>query len=75
MSTLAKSWIGNRQSLLFYALDEQPELIYREEVDPETKYINFFGFFNRKTNKYDKHLFLGLTQFPFVSQMRKNMQD
>lgn len=68
LSELARSWQGNRQSLLFYTLENDPAYTYIETEDE-------FGFFNNESGKFDDHLFIGLTEFPFTNQVRDEMTD
>lgn len=68
LSDLAKMWIGNRQSVLLYELDEEPLFEYMEKGDE-------FGFWNKKEGKMDDHLFWALTEFSFVSAKRNDSDD
>ena len=45
LSELARSWQGNRQSLLFYTLENDPAYTYIETEDE-------FGFFNNESGKF-----------------------
>lgn len=73
LSLLARKWIGNRQSLLFYTIDDDPLYIYKEEPsESDPNKIERFGFYNTKSKAYDTHLFLAVTEFPFMSIHRKD---
>ena len=58
LSDLAKEWIGNRQSILLYEMDESPLL----ELEKNNDNLEFW---NRKKNEKDEHLFWALTEFTF----------
>lgn len=62
LSLQAKTWVGNRQSILLYELSDDPPYDYFEE---ETKY----GFKNQKTGGVNNHLFFALTEFNFRSEL------
>ena len=54
LSTLARNWIGNRQSILLYDLLEEPEFIYVEEPKnlgkfKERKTSQLLGFSGRRS--------------------------
>ncbi|MEY8515915.1 FRG domain-containing protein [Lachnospiraceae bacterium 29-84] len=66
LSSLAKDWVGNRQSILLYDSLQEPEFIYVEND-------NELGFMDVGKNAYDQHLFWALTEFPFCSGMRDSM--
>lgn len=66
LSKLAKAWVGNRQSILLYELDDTPVFEY---VEKEKEY----GFQKRKTGEFDSHLFFALTEFNFRSEKRNNI--
>lgn len=68
LSTLAKSWVGNRQSILLYELDSNPAFEY---VETEKEY----GFWNKKTGEFDRHLFFALTEFNFRSEKHKYVYE
>jgi hypothetical protein len=69
LSILARKWIGNRQSLLFYTIDDEPPYYYKEDVLDGGN--DCFGFCDSLTQEYDNHLFLAVTEFPFKSKYRK----
>ncbi len=64
LSLQAKTWVGNRQSILLYELSDDPPYDYFEE---ETKY----GFRNQKTGEVNAHLFFALTEFNFRSELHQ----
>lgn len=64
LSTLAKAWVGNRQSILLYELESNPQFIYLETEEE-------YGFQNKKTGEFDNHLFFALTEFNFRSEKRQ----
>ena len=65
LSSQAKTWVGNRQSILLYELDDNPPYDYFED---ETKY----GFKNQKTGEVNNHLFFALTEFNFRSELHQS---
>lgn len=65
LSSLAKAWVGNRQSILLYGFSNEPEYVYSEEE---------LAFKDVKANEADKHLFWALTEFPFRSELREKME-
>lgn len=70
LSLQAKTWVGNRQSILLYELSDNPPYDYFEE---EIKY----GFKSQKTGEVNAHLFFALTEFNFRSELhqRENFED
>lgn len=66
LSTLAKAWVGNRQSILLYELEDDSAFIYLETE-------NEYGFQNRKTGEFDNHLFFALTEFNFRNEKHKDV--
>ncbi|MCM1256278.1 MAG: hypothetical protein NC307_00295, partial [Roseburia sp.] len=66
LSALAKAWVGNRQSILLYELDENPAFNY---VETEKEY----GFQKKKTGEFDSHLFFALTEFNFRSEKHQSI--
>lgn len=68
LSELAKKWIGNKQSLIFYTLDDEPSFSYKEDNEN-------IGFWNNSENVYDEHLFFAVTEFPFLSMSREKKED
>lgn len=69
LSSLAKDWVGNRQSILLYNFNSEPEFDYNDDRDKE------WGFINLTTGQYDHHLFWALTELPFRSILREKMPD
>lgn len=68
LSALAKDWVGNRQSILLYDLDNTPRFLYSEDKDE-------WGFKESRSGQYDKHLFWALTELPFQNILREKMKD
>lgn len=66
LSAQAKTWVGNRQSILLYELDDTPPFDYYESGDK-------YGFMNQKTGELDSHLFFALTKFNFRSELHKKV--
>lgn len=66
LSSLAKAWVGNRQSILLYAFNNEPEYVYSEEG---------LTFKDVKADEDDRHLFWALTEFPFCSEIRERMES
>lgn len=64
LSKLAKTWVGNRQSILLYELDDIPTFEY---VETKKEY----GFRKTETGEFDSHLFFALTEFNFRSEKRE----
>lgn len=64
LSMQAKTWVGNRQSILLYELNDESPYDYFEE---EIKY----GFKNQKTGEVNDHLFFALTEFNFRSELHQ----
>lgn len=62
LSELAKKWVGNRQSLRLYTLENSPSLSYKEDGDE-------FGFYLNK-KRCDCHKFVALTCFTFLETKR-----
>lgn len=63
LSIQAKTWVGNRQSILLYELNDNPPY---EFFESKTKY----GFRSCKTGEENNHLFFALTEFNFRSELR-----
>lgn len=61
-STLGKAWLGNRQSLLLYELDENNKFSCRE-IDQGYEFL--------LNGNPDDHLFWALTEFPFQNSERE----
>ena len=65
LSMLAKCWIGNRQSILLYELDDTSPFTYVENE-------NEYGFVKQETGEFDNHLFFALTEFNFRNEKHKD---
>lgn len=70
LSDLAKDWLGNRQSIFLYELEDNPRFVFRYDEDGS-------GFWQKSSlgdglGERDNHLFWALTEFPFMSTKRES---
>lgn len=63
MSSLAKSWVGNRQSILLYEIGDHSDITFSLKS-------GFPQFFWNSEKIQDNHLFWALTEFPFQNYLR-----
>ena len=66
LSSLAKYWIGNRQSILLYSFSEETPFLYEDENGQEE-----WGFRDSESGEWDRHLFWALTELPFRNELRE----
>lgn len=68
ISDLGKRWIGNRQSILLYELDDNTKFEFKNDEEN-------LGFWNLEKNALDEHLFYALTEFVFVYNQTNTYDD